>query len=60
MGLPPPSFMVSSATDCGQLAAVDPGHRLIGLHLYDGLFKAESSAYVHIVGQDMFVPSVNR
>jgi len=25
--------------DCGQIAALDPQHRLLGLHMYDGLFK---------------------
>ena len=30
---------VGRATDNGQIGVIDPEHRLIGLHLYDGLFK---------------------
>ena len=47
------------STDSGQISAVDPGHRLIGLHLYDGIFKAESAA-IYVGGDDMPAQFVNR
>ena len=31
---------IGRATDSGPIGGVDPGCRMLGLHLYDGLFKA--------------------
>ena len=39
---------VGRPVDNGQIGIVDPWCRMIGLHLYDGLFKVSAGqAYVH-------------
>lgn len=44
-------------TDNGQIGVVDPECRLIGLHLYDGMFKAGLPHYPALLGLLASVPS---
>eukprot|EP00965_Chrysotila_dentata_P000476 15737-Pleurochrysis_carterae.AAC.3 len=42
--------------EVGQLGIVDPEHRMIGLHLYDGLFKARVSRHARARARESALP----